>query len=148
MTMLFVNLPVADVARSARFWSLLGFAENPQFADDLTTNVVVDDNIVVMLLAHPRFAQVVDGATAQPGSAPAAVFALSADSRSAVDALADRALTAGAVAWKLAQDRGFMYSRSFTDPDGHRWEVMWVDVAAAAAAHRPGADAELAGTTA
>jgi predicted lactoylglutathione lyase len=24
-----------------------------------------------------------------------------------------------------------MYGRSFEDPDGHIWEVMWMDVAAA-----------------
>ncbi len=27
-----------------------------------------------------------------------------------------------------------MYGRSFEDPDGHHWEVMWMDVAAATAA--------------
>jgi predicted lactoylglutathione lyase len=32
------------------------------------------------------------------------------------------------------QDYGFMYGRSFEDPDGHIWEVMWMDVAAASAA--------------
>jgi hypothetical protein len=26
-----------------------------------------------------------------------------------------------------AQDHGFMYGSSFTDPDGHVWEVMWMD---------------------
>ena len=27
-------------------------------------------------------------------------------------------------------DHGFMYARSFQDPDGHHWEVMWMDPAA------------------
>ncbi|MBE7204719.1 MAG: lactoylglutathione lyase, partial [Parafilimonas terrae] len=27
------------------------------------------------------------------------------------------------------QDHGFMYGRSFEDPDGHVWEVMWMDMA-------------------
>jgi uncharacterized protein len=26
---------------------------------------------------------------------------------------------------------GMMYGRSFEDPDGHIWEVMWMDAAAA-----------------
>ena len=30
-----------------------------------------------------------------------------------------------------AEDYGFMYSRSFFDLDGHGWQVMWMDPAAA-----------------
>ncbi len=39
---------------------------------------------------------------------------------------------------RRTQDFGFMYGRSFEDPDGHIWEVMWMDMAAAQAADRPG----------
>ena len=39
------------------------------------------------------------------------------------------------------QDHGFMYGRSFEDPDGHIWEVMWMDAAAAKAAMASGAKA-------
>lgn len=56
---------------------------------------------------------------------------LSADSREAVDELCDKALGAGAEAWKDPQDHGVMYGRSFRDLDGHGIEVMWMDVQAA-----------------
>ncbi|SFK41596.1 VOC family protein [Geodermatophilus ruber] len=39
--------------------------------------------------------------------------------------------TAGGTPWMPAQDHGFMYGRSFTDPDGNVWEGMWMDPAAA-----------------
>ena len=29
-----------------------------------------------------------------------------------------------------AEDHGFMYTSSFQDPDGHIWEVFWMDPAA------------------
>jgi predicted lactoylglutathione lyase len=32
------------------------------------------------------------------------------------------------------QDYGFMYGRSFADPDGHIWELCWMDVEAAISA--------------
>ena len=139
MTMLFV-LVVRTVRAAAAFWAELGLPSDPRFQDERTSNVVVDDNIVVMLLEHSRFQDFVTGPIADPQSATAALYCLSADRREDVDALADRALAAGASAWQPAQDHGFMYGRSFADPDGHVWEVMWMDVAAAEA----GADPQLA----
>jgi predicted lactoylglutathione lyase len=146
--MLFVNLPVRDVRAAAACWAELGFSADPQFCDERTSNVVVDDNIVVMLLERSRFQDFVTGPIAEPAAGTGALYCLSADGREAVDTLADKALAAGASAWKPAQDHGFMYGRSFADLDGHVWEVMWMDVAAAAAAHRAGADQQLADATA
>jgi hypothetical protein len=37
------------------------------------------------------------------------------------------------------QEHGFMYGRSFEDPDGHHWEVMWMDLKAAQQAMAPAA---------
>ena len=137
--MLFVNLPVRDVQVAAAFWATLGFSSDPRFRDERTTNVVLEDGVVVMLLERSRFAEFVTGPVADPAAGTGALYALSADSRDAVDALADQALLAGAAPWKPAQDHGFMYGRSFADPDGHVWEVTWMDVPAAAAAHQAGA---------
>lgn len=144
MAMLFINLPVRDVRAAAAFWARLGFTTDPRFADERTTNVVIDDNIVVMLLEHSRFADFITGPVADPSAGTAALYCLSAESRDAVDALTEAALVAGASPWMPAQDQGFMYGRSFADPDGHVWEVMWMDVAAATAP----ADATAADATA
>ena len=142
MTMLFVNLPVRDVRAAAAFWAELGFTCNAQFCDESTTNVVIDDNIVVMLLDRARFQDFVTGPVADPAAGTAVLHALSADSREDVDSLVDRALAAGASDWKPAQDHGFMYGRSFADPEGHVWEVMWMDPAVAAG--QAGTDEQLA----
>ncbi len=42
--------------------------------------------------------------------------------------LADKALAAGASKLREPDDYGFMYSRSFQDPDGHIWEVVYMDM--------------------
>jgi predicted lactoylglutathione lyase len=55
---------------------------------------------------------------------------VSCASRGEVDALMERALAAGARDADKAQDHGFMYGRAFLDPDGHHWELLWVDPAA------------------
>ncbi len=132
MSKIFVNLVVKDVSVSAEFWTRLGFGSNPQFSDERSTNVILSDDIFLMLLERSRFADFVTGPVGDPTSGTSALYALSRDSREAVDELADAALAAGASPWKPAMDHGFMYGRSFQDPDGHVWELMWMDPAVAA----------------
>ena len=123
---LFLNLPVRDLKRSVAFFTGLGFEFDPKFTDDSATCMIVSDQAFVMLLVEPRFAdfttkQVVDASTSTE-----AILAVSADSREAVDAFADAALDAGGTLANEPMDHGFMYGRSFNDPDGHLWEVMWM----------------------
>jgi uncharacterized protein len=123
--LMFLNLPVADLAASKRFFGELGFEFDPKFTDDTATCMVVSDQAFVMLLTREKFA----GFTTKPvadGSTTQAIMAVSADSREDVDDLADKALRAGATAANEPMDYGFMYSRSFNDPDGHMWEAVWM----------------------
>jgi predicted lactoylglutathione lyase len=129
--MIFVNLPVADLERAKAFYGGLGFPFNEQFSDERTASVVISDAIVVMLLTRDRFADFVPGGTVgEPGPAPTQLTALSAESREEADELLSRALAHGGKPWRPAQDHGFMYGTSFTDPDGHVWETVWMDPAA------------------
>lgn len=132
MRLIFVNLPVRDLAASRAFYAGLGFGFNEQFSDERTTSVVVSDDIVVMLLTRDRFAEFLpEGAeVGDPAKTTTVLNALSAESRQEADDLLARALASGGKAWRPAQDHGFMYGVSFTDPDGHVWEVVWMDPAA------------------
>ncbi|HVW17982.1 MAG TPA: VOC family protein [Solirubrobacteraceae bacterium] len=127
--MIFVNLPVADVEAAKAFYVALGLKVNPLFTDDVCAAIVAEDNIVLMLLAEPRFRDFIEGEIA-PRDATEVLVCFSAESRAAVDEMADAALAAGGGAWKQPQDFGHMYGRSFRDLDGHVVEVMWMDVQA------------------
>jgi predicted lactoylglutathione lyase len=125
--MVFLNLPVSDLAASRAFYAGLGFTFDEQFSDERTTAVVVDEHLVVMLLTRDRFADFVTGPIGDPAAATTQLTALSAAGRAEVDEFLARALASGGKPWKPAQDHGFMYGVSFADPDGHVWEVMWMD---------------------
>jgi predicted lactoylglutathione lyase len=129
---IFVNLPVTDLARAKAFYAGLGFGFNEQFSDERTASVVIEENIVVMLLTRDRFADFVPGEVGDPAQATSVLNALSAASREEVDDLLARALASGGRPWQPAQDHGFMYGTSFTDPDGNVWEAVWMDPAAVA----------------
>ncbi|HEX6859563.1 MAG TPA: VOC family protein [Caulobacteraceae bacterium] len=129
--LIFVNLPVGDLPRAMRFYEALGATNNPQFTDDTAACMVFSDTIHVMLLTHDKFRQFTPKPIAGRGVTEA-LICLSADSRAEVDQLAEAAGRSGGKA-DIAprQDYGFMYGRSFEDPDGHIFEVMWMDLAAA-----------------
>jgi predicted lactoylglutathione lyase len=128
---IFVNLPVDDLAESVAFFTELGLSFNAQFTDDRATCMVVGDQAFVMLLDRPFFASFTRKEVAAPTVTECAV-GLSAESRDEVDRLVDRALALGAAPAADPQDEGFMYGRSFHDLDGHLWELIWMDPAAAA----------------
>jgi predicted lactoylglutathione lyase len=127
---LFVNIAVADLGRAVDFFSGLGFEFDPRFTDESATCMLIGEDAYAMLLVSDRFQdftkkEVVDSATQTE-----AILALSADSREEVDDFAEKALATGGRPANDPMDMGFMYSRSFQDPDGHLWEVFWMDPAA------------------
>lgn len=129
--MIFVNLPVRDLAAASTFYVALGGEVNPQFSDDRAKSVMFSDAIGVMLLTHERYRQFTKRPIGDARRESQALLALSVDNREAVDQTVKRAAAAGGSADpNPVQDHGFMYNRSVEDPDGNVWEIMWMDVAA------------------
>jgi predicted lactoylglutathione lyase len=141
--LIFVNLPITDLARSTAFYEALGATRNPMFSDDTATCIVFSETIHAMLLTHDKYRQFTDKPIADAHRSSQVLICVSAGSRSEVDETVDRAARAGGKADPgPTQDYGFMYGRSFEDPDGHHWEVMWMDVEAAHAGMAPEIEAE------
>ncbi|MCF6522699.1 VOC family protein [Streptomyces sp. JJ36] len=132
--MIFVNLPVQDLERTRAFFTALGFTFNPQFSDENALGMVIDEDngIHAMLLLEPFFKTFTPKGKeiADATRTTETIIALSAESRAEVDDLAERALANGGSPANEPMDEGFMYGRSFQDPDGHVWEVVWMDPAA------------------
>ncbi len=128
---LYVNLAVRDLPTSVAFWKGLGFAFNAKFTDDKAACMVLSDSAFVMLLSEPFFRGFTRREPCDTTKATETLLAISADDRGAVDALVQRAIETGGMSAMPAIDHGFMYGWSFYDPDGHHWEVMWMDPTAA-----------------
>lgn len=129
--MIFVNLPVADLDRSAAFYKAIGAVQNLQFTDETGTMMVFSDTISVMLLTHDKFRQFTTKRIADAHESVQVLLALSCDSREGVDEITEKALAAGGREAREKEDHGWMYGRAFEDPDGHTWEPAWMDVEAA-----------------
>ena len=126
---LFVNIRVDDLEKSKAFFSALDFKFNPQFTDENAACMIVSDNTYFMLLTDAFFRRFTDREPADSTRTTGAMYAISCDSRADVDRLTGKAFAAGATPAMPAQDHGFMYGTSFRTPEGHHFEVMWMDPA-------------------
>ena len=128
---LFVNLAVRDLKQSKDFFSTLGFSFDPKFTDDNAACMIVGDDAFVMLLVEPFFKTFTKRELADTSRQTEGLFAVTCGSREEVDAMVKIAVAAGGRHAMEPQDHGFMYASSFYDPDGHHWEVVWMDPKAA-----------------
>ncbi|MCV4235705.1 VOC family protein [Virgibacillus sp. LDC1] len=124
---IFVNLPVKDLERTKDFFSKIGFEFNAQFTDKNAACLVIGDNIFAMLLTEDYFKTFTKKDLSNAANTTEVILALSAESREQVDEIVNAALSAGGSPSNDPVDHGFMYGWSFQDPDGHLWEVMYMD---------------------
>jgi predicted lactoylglutathione lyase len=127
---IFVNLPVKDLKRSMEFFGRLGFSFNPRFTDETAACMVVSEEIYAMLLTHAKFKEFTPHPISDAKKSTEVLVCLTCDSRGEVDEVVGKAVAAGGKTFKEPMDYGFMYGRSFQDPDGHIWEWIWMDPAA------------------
>ena len=128
--MMFVNLPITQLDRSTAFYAALGATKNPKFSGDTSACMVLSETIHVMLLTHEKYRHFTARPIADAHATSAALIALSVDCRDEVNATVAGAVAAGGQADpNPVQDHGFMFGRSVQDPDGHVWEIFWMDIA-------------------
>jgi len=128
---LWINLPVKDVNKAREFFITLGFTLNPHYGNsaESASFFVGSKNIVVMLFAEPAFKNFTRHAVADTKQATEVLLSIDAESRVEVDELAQKAAKAGgAVFSEPAEHQGWMYGCGFADLDGHRWNVLYMDM--------------------
>ncbi|PSJ47672.1 glyoxalase/bleomycin resistance/extradiol dioxygenase family protein [Zobellella endophytica] len=126
---IYVNLPVADLSRTMRFFEALGFAFNPRFTNEQAAALVISDTIFAMLHTPDSFRRFTRKPIADAASTTEVLLALQLESRARVDELMAKVLAAGGREAREPEEYDFMYGRAFEDPDGHIWELFWMDAA-------------------
>ena len=126
----YVNLPVKDVERSKEFFAKLGFSFEPRFSNETAACMIVGDTTFVMLLAEPFFQTFTTKKLCDATTTTEVLVALSCESREEVNSIVAAAVAAGGSVSREPEDRGFMYGHAFEDPDGHIWELIYMDTSA------------------
>ncbi|WP_447929827.1 VOC family protein [Sphingopyxis fribergensis] len=130
--MIFINLPVADLAATTAFYTALGFTKNDMFSDETASSMMWSDQITFQLLTREYFQTFTSKAVGDAHVDCQLLVALSADSREEADRLAELAGERGGKTDPRApMDLGFMYNRAFEDPNGYVVELVWMNPDAA-----------------
>ncbi len=129
-TKIFVNLPVRNLDRSVQFFTKLGYKFNAQFTDETATCMIVGDDIFVMLLTHEKFKTFTPKAICDATKSTEVLVCLSCESRDQVNDMVRNAVAAGGTTYKEPEDHGFMYGHGYQDPDGHIWELIYMEPSA------------------
>ncbi len=124
----FINLPVTDLKKSMDFYSAIGFQNNPQFTDSTVACMFISEEIYVMLLTHKKFSEFTNKKIADTKTTIAVINALSMQNNDEVNEFINKAIAAGGKEPVEAKDHGYMYQRTVEDPDGHIWEVFYMDM--------------------
>jgi uncharacterized protein len=128
---LWINLPVKDTNISKEFFTKLGFSFNPRFSsnNEIACITIGTKNINVMLFKEAAFIGFTKNKLADTSQATEVLFSIDAESREEVDEMAKKAADAGGTIFsKPAESQGWMYGCAFADPDGHRWNVLYMDM--------------------
>ncbi|HLN20985.1 MAG TPA: VOC family protein [Bacteroidales bacterium] len=129
MKKIFINLPSKDLKKTATFFARMGFSFDPQFSDDNAKCLIISDEIYVMFLSEQFFRSFTNKDIPDTSKTTGAILSLTAESREEVDSFMEHCIAAGGRDVSKPQEMDFIYTRSFEDPDGHLWEVFYMDMA-------------------
>ncbi|GGE97522.1 VOC family protein [Flavobacterium limi] len=126
-TKIFLNLPVKDLNRSVEFFTQLGFLFNPLFTNEKGTCLIIGENINVMFLEEEFYKTFTNKEVSDANTTSEVIIAISVESREKVDEIIENVVKAGGAEYMDTKDYGWMYQKMFLDPDGHHWEVFFMD---------------------
>lgn len=129
---LWINLPVKNVAKSKEFFTKLGFSLNPNAPNpDISACLLIGaKNVVVMLFEEPVFKSFTNHEITNTKQSSEVLISFDAESREEVDEIAKKVKDAGGTVYNGPGDnQGWMYGMGFSDLDGHRWNVLYMDMA-------------------
>jgi predicted lactoylglutathione lyase len=127
---IWLNLPVKDLAKSKVFFAKLGFSFNKQHDTEYSACMMVGDaNFVIMLFEESMFGGFVQNKITDTKTSSEILISIDAENREEVDEFAVKAVAAGGILFaKPAENQGWMYGCAFADLDGHRWNVLYMDL--------------------
>jgi len=129
-TKIFVNLPVKDLKRSVEFFTKLGYKFNPQFTDETAACMIIGQDIYAMLLTHAKFKEFTPKEICDAMKSTEVLVCLTCETRNEVNDMVRKAIAAGGTTYAQSKDYGFMYQHGFQDPDGHIWELIYMEPSA------------------
>ena len=126
-----INLSSKNLSRAKEFFIQLGFTMNDRHqAPHMVSMFIGNQKTVLNLFNEGMFQEFIGGhPVTNPTQSNEVLFSISAASPKEVDEFANKAEKAGGILYgKPGYKDGWMYGCGFTDLDGHRWNILYMDM--------------------
>lgn len=130
MRSIWLNLPVNDLQKSKQFFRDIGFCENTMHKETpyLGSFLIGDKDFVLMLFPKDEMAKWLGTEITDTEKSNEMLINIDAQSKEEVDAFANTVTKAGGnVNFAPTQVEDWMYITSFSDLDGHRWSMLFMN---------------------
>lgn len=126
---LWINLPVKDLAAAKEFYTQAGFLLHKENLDNdnMAGFIVEEQNVQIMLFPEEMFKGFTRNEIAKTSIGSEVLFSLSAGTKEEVDSLIFRIQQAGGTVFAEPGEQNGMYGAGFCDLDGHRWNLLVMD---------------------
>lgn len=121
-----INIPVKDVNASKQFFIDIGFLLNEAMTDANATCFEIGTNVYVALLPEAHFKDATKKGLADTSKVSEMLLSFGVDSQDMVDKTVNGAVQAGAIELHDPIDLDSIYGRSFSDLDGHQWNIYYM----------------------
>ncbi len=128
---MWINLSSKNLVKAKEFFTKIGFEINTRHqAAHMVSMFVGKNKVVVNLFEEKLFQDFIGGQNiSDTKQSNEILFSIGADSPNEVDAIAAKVEAAGGVLYgKPAYKDGWMYGFGFIDLDGHRWNILYMDM--------------------
>ncbi len=123
---MWINLPVKDLNKSKDFFNHIGFSAHN--SGDKVSLIIGSKKVVFMLFPESTFKAFTGNELADTKQSAEVLFSIGAESKEEVDELVEKVTEAGGAIYGKPSDQGWMYGAGFADLDGHRWNVLYMDM--------------------
>jgi predicted lactoylglutathione lyase len=130
MKTIWLNLPVKDLQKSKQFFRDIGFRENSMHkeARHLGSFLIGERDFVMMLFPEGDIKNYTQNEITDTSKSNEMLINIDAQSKEEVDAFAKVVTKAGGkVYFEPTEVDGWMYILCFTDLDGHRWSMLYME---------------------
>ena len=125
---LWINLPVKNLENSVRFFKEIGFINNSAELDNKESFRLEIGKVVVMLFSESKFRDFIHYELSDPKRGSEMLLSVELDSREGVDKIFENVTSAGGTEFAQPKEKdGWLYGAGFLDPDGHRWNLLYMD---------------------
>jgi predicted lactoylglutathione lyase len=126
---IWINLPVKDVGKSKEFFSRIGFTPDEKHTSpDMACFKIGEKNMSVLFFAAETFKNFTKSEISDTKAGAEVLISFDAESREEIDEMARKVFDAGVTIFsEPAEIQGWMYGFAFSDLDGHRWNMLYMD---------------------